>query len=333
MTVSARAMSANQGVLFPAALFMAALLLLPTAGWPQVYPHKPVRLIVPAAPGGGTDIIARLLGEKLSAAFGQPVVVDNRSGAGTVLGTDIAAKAPPDGYTLLLQTLAIAFSPALNKKLPYDALRDLAPVTLVAAQPNILVVHPSVPARSLKELVELARVKPGTLAFASAGVGSGTHLAGELLRMSLKIDILHVPYKGTGPAMTDLIGGQVQMLVSTFASVLPHIKSGRLRALGVTTTKRSLALPDVPTLVEQGAAGLDYATWYGMLVPARTPGVIIDKLNKTTRDALATDEMKQKFDAQGVEPLSNTPAEFAAYLKSETEKWTRVVRAAKIAPQ
>lgn len=299
----------------------------------QTYPAKPIRFIVPFAPGGGSDIVARLAAQPLNEALGQPVVVDNRGGAGSTLGTDLAAKAPADGYTLLLGNISLAFNASLYKKLPYDAIRDLAPVTLVAIQPNIVVIHPAVPAKSLKEFIELARSQPGKLAFASAGTGAGTHLAVELLKLRLKIDLLHVPYKGTGPALTDLLGGQVQMMFSTFASALPHVKSGRLRALGVSSIKRSPAAPDVPTFGEAGIPDFEYNTWYGILAPAGTPRAVIGKLNQTMRKALAAQDTKHKFDVQGLEPLDNTPAEFAAYLRAETEKWGKVVRAASIPPQ
>ena len=297
---------------------------------PTNYPTKPIRFVVPFAPGGGTDIIARLIAQKLNDGLGQPVVADNRGGAGSTLGTDIVCKAPPDGYTMLLGNISLAFNAWLYKSLPYNAVRDLAPVSMVAVQPNIVVLNPAVPAKTMKEFVDYARANPGKLSFASAGAGSGTHLAGEMLKDRLKIDMLHVPYKGTGPAITDLIGGQVQVMISTFASALPHVKSGRLRALGVTSAKRSPATPDVPTLLETGVPDYDYSTWYALFMPARTPAAIVNKVNAVTRQALATEDMKQKFDAQGVEPWTDTPAELGAYLKSETEKWGRVVKAANI---
>ncbi len=297
------------------------------------YPTKPVRFIVPFAPGGGTDIIGRIVAQHLNEELGQPVVVDNRGGAGSSLGTDIAAKAPPDGYTLLLGNISLAFNSALYAKLPYDALMDLAPVTLTAVQPNIVVVFPGLPANTIEEFAALARAKPGQVTFASAGIGAGTHLAGELLAQILKIKLLHVPYKGTGPALADVIGGQVQMMVSTFASALPHVKNGRLRALGVTTVKRSNAAPEVPTLIEAGVPGYDYSTWYGLLAPARTPRAIIDHLHRKTLVALGRDDAKRKLEAQGVEIITDTPAEFQAYLRSETEKWGAVVRASGIALQ
>jgi len=282
---------------------------------------------VPFAPGGGTDIIGRIVGQGLAEVLGQPMIIDNRGGAGSTLGTEIVAKAPNDGYTLLFGNISLAFNATLYTKLRYDTLRDLAPVSLSAVQPNILVIHPGLPAKNLREFIELARANPGKYNYASAGTGSGTHLAAELLKLQTKIDIVHVPYKGTGPALTDLLGGQISMMVSTFASALPHVKSGRLRALGVTTTKRSPATPDVPTLIEGGVAGYDYSTWYGLLAPANTAKRIIDSLNAANRKVLSRADIRQKLEIQGVDPIINTPAEFAAYLKSETEKWGKVVKA------
>jgi len=306
-----------------------AALFIAVSAVAQGYPTKPIRFIVPFAPGGGTDLIGRIIAVQMSDTLGQPVVIDNRGGAGSTVGTDLTAKAPADGYTILLGNISLAFNASLYKTLPYNAIRDLAPVTLIAVQPNIVVIHPSVAAKSIDEFVAIARAKPGQLAFASAGTGSGTHLAGEMLKMSLKIDLLHVPYKGTGPALTDLIGSQVQMMVSTFASAMPHVKSGRLRALA----KRSPAAPDVPTLIEAGVAGYDYSTWYGVFAPAGTPRAVIEKLNRTLHQTLALDDVKHKFEAQGVDPLAGTPTEFGTYLKTETEKWTKVVRAAGIPQQ
>ena len=305
----------------------AALLVLPLGAAAQSYPTKPVRLVVPFAPGGGTDIVARLIAQHLGENLGQPVVADNRGGAGSTLGTEIVAKAPPDGYTLLLGNISLAFNAELYKKLSYNAVRDLAPITLAAVQPNILVVHPSLGANNFKDFVGIARASPGKYSYASAGTGSGTHLAGELLKMLTKIDIVHVPYKGTGPALNDLIGGQVHMMVSTFASALPHTRTGRLRALAVTTAKRSGAAPDVPTLIEAGVPGFEYSTWYGLFAPAGVRGDIVAKLNGAAKQVLARDELKQKFETQGVEPLWSSPAEFSAYLKAETVKWGKVVRA------
>jgi len=309
------------------ALFLGAILITPLTAAAQQYPTKAIRFVVPFAPGGGTDIIGRVVAQALNDALGQPVVVDNRGGAGSTLGTEIVAKSPADGYTILFGNISLAFNATLYTKLRYDTIRDLAPISLSAVQPNILVIHPGLPAKNLKEFIELARANPGKYNYASAGTGSGTHLAAELLKLQTKTDIVHVPYKGTGPALTDLLGGQINMMVSTFASALPHVKSGRMRALGVTTVKRSPAAPDVPTLIEGGVAGYDYSTWYGLLAPAGTPKPIIDMLNASNRKVLARDDIKQKLESQGVDPIVNTPAEFSTYMKSETEKWGKVVKA------
>ena len=309
------------------ALLLGAILITPLTAAAQQYPTKAIRFVVPFAPGGGTDIIGRVVAQALNDALGQPVVVDNRGGAGSTLGTEIVAKSPADGYTILFGNISLAFNATLYTKLRYDTIRDLAPISLSAVQPNILVIHPGLPAKNLKEFIELARANPGKYNYASAGTGSGTHLAAELLKLQTKIDIVHVPYKGTGPALTDLLGGQINMMVSTFASALPHVKSGRMRALGVTTVKRSPAAPDVPTLIEGGVAGYDYSTWYGLLAPAGTPKPVIDMLNASNRMVLARDDIKQKLESQGVDPIVNTPAEFSAYMKSETEKWGKVVKA------
>jgi tripartite-type tricarboxylate transporter receptor subunit TctC len=304
------------------------LVLSPSAAFAQqAYPTKAIRFVVPFAPGGGTDLIGRVVAQYLHEALGHSVVVDNRGGAGSTLGSDIVAKAPPDGYTLLLGNISLAFNAELYPKLPYNAIRDLAGVSMVAVQPNIIVIHPSLPARNFREFVEAARARPGKYSYASAGLGSGTHLAAELLKMLMKFDVMHVPYKGTGPALNDLIGGQVQLMVSTFASALPHVKTGRLRALGVTTVKRSSAAPDVPTLIEAGVPGFDYSTWYAIFVPAATPAAVVDTLNRTTRQVLGRDDVKARLDAQGVDASTSTPAELSAYLRSETVKWGKVVRA------
>jgi tripartite-type tricarboxylate transporter receptor subunit TctC len=313
-----------------AALFAATL--SPSAD-AQKYPTRPIRLVAPFAPGGGTDISARILAEGLTPVLGQTVVVDNRPGAGSILGTDIVAKAVPDGYTLLLGNISMAFNAALYRKLPFDALKDFIPISLVTDQPNIMVAHPSVAAKSLKEFVALARLQPGKLTYGSAGIGSGTHLAMEMLLLSQKMDLVHVPYKGTGPALTALLGNQITVFFSTYASALPHVKAERLRAFAVTSTKRTRTLPEVPTVAESGVPGYEYSTWYGLLAPARTPRELINHLNRAAVDVLNSPETRQKLEAQGVDPIPSTPARYAAYLKSETEKWSKVVRSAKIPPQ
>ena len=313
---------------------LAALLSALAPAGAQEYPSRPIRMVVPFAPGGGSDISGRVLAEGLSKALGQQVVVDNRPGAGSTIGTDIVTKATPDGYTMLLGNISLAFNPALYKKLPYVSVRDLTPVSLVVEQPNILVNHPSLPAKTLKEFIALARSSPpDKFTFASAGLGSGTHLAMELLNMSLNIHMVHVPYKGTGPALTAVLGNEVTVFMSTFASALPHVKAGRLHTFGVTTAKRAPALPDVPTIAEAGVPGFNYGTWYGLLVPAGTPRAIVDKLNKATVAQLHSAELRQRYESQGMDPIPSTSAEFTARLKSETEKWAKVVRDAKIPQQ
>jgi len=293
----------------------------------ETFPVRPIRMVVPFAAGGGTDIAARLLAEGLAQSLGQTVVVDNRGGAGSTIGTDIVAKSPRDGYTLLLGNISLAFNPALYRKLPFDALRDLAPVSLVVDQPNIMVAHPSLPAQNMKELIALARSAPGKYTYGSAGTGSGTHLAMELLTMTLKLQFVHVPYKGTGPALTALLGNEISVFLSTFASALPHVKAARLRTYGVTSARRASTLPEVPTLAEAGVPGYEYSTWYGLLAPAGVPRAILDKLSASTISVLNAAEWKQRLTAQGMEPIPSTAAEFAARLKSETDKWTRVVKA------
>jgi len=315
------------------AVFHALAVLLAavtTVACAQNYPARPIRLVVPFAPGGGTDISARILAEGLTHSLGQTIVIDNRPGAGSVLGCDIAAKSAPDGYTLLLGNISMAFNAALYTKLPFDTLRDFIPVTLVTDQPNILVAHPSLPAKDFKEFLALARSQPGKLTYGSAGLGAGTHLAMEMLMMSQKIDLVHVPYKGTGPALTALLGNQISVFFSTFASALPHVKSERLRAYAVTSVKRAPTLPAVPTVAEMGVPGYEYSTWYGLLVPARTPHAIAEKLNQATVAVLNNPEYRDRLLAQGMDPVPSTAARFAAYLKSETDKWTKVVRAANI---
>ena len=315
-------------------LVCAAALLAPVhLAVAQDYPSRPIRLVVPAAPGGGTDIIARVLADGLGQTLGQTVVVDNRAGAGTTLGADIVAKAPPDGYTLLISPNALAINAALYRKLPYNTLRDFAPISLVADQPNILVAHPSLAAKSFPEFVALARAQPGKLVYGSGGVGVGSHLAMELLLISQKLDLVHVPYKGVGPAVTALLGNEVALLLSTFASALPHVKAGRLRALGVTSAQRAPALSEIPTIAESGVPGYAYGTWYGLLAPAGTARAIVEKLNRAATEVLAFPKTAERLVGQGLTPTPSTTAQFSTYLKAETETWTKVVREAKIPQQ
>ena len=296
----------------------------------QGYPAKPVRLIVPFAPGGGTDITARAIALKLTEAWGQPVVTDNRAGANGTIGVDLAAKAPADGYTLTMISSSHSVNVSLYSKLPYDLIKDLAPITQATSQPYALVAHPSVPAKSVKELIALAKTKPGTINYGSSGTGGLSHLSGALLASLAGINITHIPYKGGAPALTDVIGGQIQMLFSTILQSHAHIKAGRLRALAVTTAKRSAGAPELPTMQEAGVPGYEVAGWYGMLAPAKTPQAIIAKLNREIVQILRTPEMRERLSADGSEPVGSTPEQFGAHIKSEVEKWNKVVKEAGI---
>ena len=315
-----------------AALLCAVCVAAP-AGATESYPSRPIRFIVPFPPGGGNDIVGRVVAVKLGEVLGQPVVIDNRGGAGGTVGTDITAKAPPDGYTLLLNNISLAVNHTLFTKLPYDTLKDLAPISLVGRQPNVVVVHPGVPVSSMRELIELARARPGELNYGSGGNGTASHLATEMLKLMTKTSMVHVPYKGLGPALTDLIGGRLQVIISTMASALPQLKSGKLRALAVTTARRSSFFPEVPTVDEAGVKGYEFSTWYGLLAPAQTPRSIVDRLNAETRSTLTSASVQQQFAAQGLEPAPSSPQEFGAYLRSEVAKWARVIKASGATPE
>ena len=317
-----------------ALLLSCALSTLPlAAAAADGYPGRPIRFIVPFPPGGGNDIVGRIVAVKLGEGLGQQVVIDNRGGAGGTIGTDITAKAPPDGYTMLVNNISLAVNHTLFKKLPYDTLKDLSPVSLLGRQPNIVVVHPGVAAKSMRDLIELARSKPGQLTYGSGGVGTASHLSTEMLKLMTKTDMIHVPYKGLGPALTDLIGGRVHVIISTMASALPQLKAGKLRPLAVTTAQRSSFYPDLPTMDEAGIKGYEFSTWYGLLVPAGTPKAIVDRLNAETRKALTTAMVKEQFAAQGLEPGASTPQEFAGYLRNEVAKWGKVVKASGATPE
>jgi tripartite-type tricarboxylate transporter receptor subunit TctC len=310
-------------------------LLLVTAAWaaPAVsraadgYPTRPIRLIVPFPPGGGNDIVGRLVAARLGEGLRQQVVVDNRGGAGGTIGSDIAAKATPDGHTLLVNNISLAVNQTLFRKLPYDALKDLAPISLIGRQPNLLVVHASMRAKSVRELLDLAREKPGEITYGSGGVGTASHLATEMLKLMTRVEMVHVPYKGLGPALTDLAGGRLHLIISTMASAMPQIKSGRLRPLAVTTAQRSAFYPEIPTMNEAGVQGYEFSTWYGLLAPARTPRAIVERLNAETRRALTSRELKAQFAAQGLEASPSSAQAFGAYLASEVAKWAKVVKA------
>ncbi len=311
-----------------ASLSVALALLAPQAGGAaDNYPAKPIRFVVAFPPGGGTDIIARVIAQKLSERLAQQVVVDNRPGAGGNIGTDIVAKSAPDGYTMLMGSAGpLAINASLFAKMPFDPIKDLAPVTLAASTPNVLVVHPSLPARTVKELIALARARPGEINFASSGHGTPAHLAGELFNSMAGVKLVHVPYKGAAPALADLLGGQVQLMFSTMPPALPHVKDGKLRALAVTSRKRSPAAPDLPTLDEAALAGFEAITWHGVVVPAGTPTTVIALLNREIVAILHLPEVVERLSGQGAEALGSTPEEFAAYIGSESVKWAKVVR-------
>jgi tripartite-type tricarboxylate transporter receptor subunit TctC len=318
--------------LLPLALLFALPPALCTAAQPAApaYPSKPIRFIVPFAPGGTNDIVARIVGAQLGESWGQPVVVDNRGGAGGVIGTDLGAKAPPDGYTLLMANVNFATNPVLVKKLPYDTLKDFQPVSLLATSPSVLVVHPSFPASSVKELIAVARSKPGQLNYSSSGAGTTGHIAMELFKQMAKVDMVPVHYKGGGPALIDLLAGRVSPGFATILSVVPHLKAGRLRALAVSTPKRSPALPDIPTVAESGLAGYEFTGWWGMVVPANTPRQVVSKLNAELGRLLDQPEVRGNLVKQGAEPEHTTPGQFSAFIKSEIAKLGKVVKDANI---
>jgi len=297
----------------------------------QSYPAKPVRLITPSSPGSGVDIVARFVGQKLSETTGQQFIIDNRAGAGANLGAEIAAKAGPDGYTLFLGTPAHAINPSLYRRLAYDIVRDFAPISLLTTGYYVVVVNPAVPAKNVKELIALARAKPGQLNYASAGTGNATHLAGELFKSLAQVNLVHVPYKGSGPALTDLLGGQVQLMFSNLTAAMPHIKSGKLRALAVTGEHRAQSAPDIPTVIESGVKGYSVTSWYGLLAPARTPQAIIDRLNAEVGKVMRLGDMKERLSGEGAEPAPGTAAEFATFIKSEIAKWAQVIKSAGLA--
>ena len=308
---------------------LGLLLLAPALALAQTaaYPNKTVRLIVPAAPGGGADFLARIVSTKLTEQTGQTFVVDNRAGASGTIAADATAKSPPDGYTVLLgQSTSIAIAPHLYQKLGYDTLRDLRAVTLVAEVPNILVVHPSVPANNVKELIALAKSKPGLLNFGSAGNGAPSHLAGEMFKGSAGVNMVHVPYKGAGPAVNDLLAGQIQVMFAPMVAVLPQVKAGRLKALAVTSAKRSPAMPELPTLNEAGLTGFAIVSWFGFFVPTATPQAVVDKLHAETVKALKSADTIERFAKEGAEPEGNTPAEFALYVQQEYARYAKVVK-------
>ncbi len=300
----------------------------------QAYPIKPIRLLVPFPVGGGVDGVARIAFARVAEQMSQQIVIDNRGGSSGIVATELAARAPADGYTLFFGvTSALTILPHYHRKLPYDAVQDFAPINLIAAAAYILVVHPSVPAHSVKELVALAKQKPGTLNFSSAGNGTTLHLTAELFKSMAGINIVHVPYKGAAPALTDLLSGQVQMTFNPASVALPQIKSARLRGLGVTSAKRSALAPDLPTVAEAGVPGYESTGWYGVLAPSRTPASIIARLHRELTNAISDKDVRERFFATGVEPMGTTPEQFAAYMRDEYVKWGKVVKATGAKPE
>ncbi len=316
----------NKQSIVLAAWLLAGLPCLATA---QKYPHKPIRFIVPFGAGGPGDAIGRMTNRQLTESLGQPVVIDNRGGASTIIGTEITAKSPPDGHTILLISTTHAVNPNLFKKLPYDPIKDFAPVTLITSTPFMLCLHPSVAANSVAELISLARSKPGSLNYGSSGAGSSIHLTFEMLKSAANVQMTHVPYKGSGPAFIDLIGGQIQLLFSSTVSSMPLVKTGKVRGLAITSLKRASALPEIPTVAES-YPGFESSSWFGILVPANTPKPIIDRLMSDSRLALKSPEVNQALVSQGAEPGGLSPAEFGKYFQSEITKWAKVIKSAGI---
>ena len=296
------------------------------------YPVRPIRLVVPFPPGASNDVVARALGEKMHEAFGQPVIIDNRGGAGTAIGTNIVAKSPADGYTLMLTSVSYTTNAAVQPKLPFDPLIDITGITMIGTAPMLLVVHPSVPAKSVKELIALAKARPGQMNYASNGVGTIPHLMIEVLMREATIEMMHVPYKGLGAAITELVAGQVHLLIASPPSVFPQVRAGRLRALAVSTEKRSAFVPELPTIAESGVPGYAAMQWWGMFAPAGTPKDIIARLNGEIHRILANEEMKQRLANEGAEPAPMSADDFSAFVRNEIAKWTKVVKERRILP-
>lgn len=297
----------------------------------QTYPSKPIRIVVHFPPGGPTDLVARAVGQKLNEAWGQQVIIDNRPGAGGVLGVDLVVRAAPDGYTMLLGTGgSMSIAPAIGIKASYNVFSDLAPISLVVINPQLLVLHPSLPVNSVKELIKFAKSKPGQINYASVGPGSPQHLGMEMLKSMAGIDMLHIPYKGTAPAITDVLAGQISLMFNSMPSVLPHVKNKKLKGIAVSSAKRSAAAPDIPTVAEAGLSGFAYVTWYGLYAPAATPKDIVAKLNAEVVRILTAPELSQRFASQGAEPASSTPEQLARHMRDEYESWKKVIKSASI---
>ena len=322
----------KHSALFPLPLLAAALLAAAGAA-AQQYPVKPVRMIVPFVPGGNTDIIARIVSPEMSKALGQQIVIENRGGAGSVIGTEAAAKSPPDGYTLLMVSAAHTINPAMAKKLPYDSVKDFAPITVVADVPTAFAVHPQLPVKNVKEFIALARARPGELNYSTAGRGTVGHLSAELLSSMEKIKMVHIPYKGTGQSITDLIAGHVQLQFSSMPAVINHARSGKLRLLAQTGAKRSAAASDVPTMVESGVKGFIVSSGFGLLAPAGTPRPVIDRVHGALVKAISDPGVRSNLSGQCAEPVGNTPEAYDAFNRAEIAKWIKVARAAGIEPE
>ena len=312
---------------------IAIMLTLTSGAFAQNYPSKPIRFIVGYTPGGAADILARAVGAKLTEAWGQSVIIENRAGAGTNIGSELAAKAPPDGYTLFMPTVANAINVSLYPKLAYDPVKDFSYVTDIAKVPGIVVVHPSVPAKNIKDLIAIAKAHPNALRHGSTGIGSPHHLAGELFKTMAGIKMIHVPYKGASPALVDVVAGHIEVYFGAFVSVLPHVKSGRVRPLGVTTLKRVTVMPDVPTISEQGLKGFETGSWFGVAVPSGTPRDIITKLHGEVVRITKLPEVTERIASEGAEFVGDTPEQFTAFFKSEIDKWGKAVKASGAKPE
>lgn len=328
----ARGLNTRMKLLSISAIALAALSTGAFSQDAAKYPGRPIRVIVPFAPGGGLDISTRLIGQKLTEKWGQNIVVDTRPGAATIVGTEIASKAAPDGYTLLMVTTTFAINPGLRSKLPYDPLKDFTPVTQLNSQPNVIVVAPSFPGKSVKDLIAAAKAKPGELTFASPGAGSAPHLSAEMFQRQAGVNMIHVPYKGIPPAVTDVLGGRVAMLFTTTISAAPHITAGKLRAVAITSAKRQSSMPDVPTVGET-LPGYRAEAFQGMVAPAGVSQAIVNKLSAEVARIVRSPEVAQRFQVDGAEPVGSTPKEFAAFLKTEMQKWSKVIRDAGIKPE
>jgi len=316
----------------------ALICSLPLAGGTRLaqaqdYPARAVRIVVPVTPGGGSDLFARVIARKLGESWGQSVIVENRPGGGAIIGSEYVARSAPDGYTLLLIASTHAINPSFYKKLPYDPIKDFAPVSLVGETPNILVVHPSLPVRTAADLIALAKKRPGELLFGSAGVGQTTHLAGELFKSMARINVVHVPYKGSGAAEIDLAGGHVHYILDSMPAAMPNVRAGKTRALASAGAKRSPTLPEVPTIAESGLPGYEFATWLGIVAPAATPPAVVSKLNSELARVMAQHDVKEVLFTQGAEPRTNTPQQFLAFMTAQIELFARIVAEAGIKPE